>query len=300
MEPLDASAPSCVQHPGISASFTCARCGAFACEDCRSGSQSTLCPPCAAREVAPSVDFLDALSAASEIGAQTLAGLAPILLIQAVLVAAIKYAEEIAERAWIAAPSATFGKHFLGGLFLVSLLSLGAGVVNGLVNAIVDAIKIQRFADVAQRQERSLEAVVGLALRRFPPMALLMTLLNGGLGMVMVLCCIAGVVGFAFVSFAEQEVMLSGQGPLGALERSYHLVRRAYWRIALITLVVIVASMVFAFSARMTAPLLPVSALSQAIWRAALVAFGQTLIGFASDAYLTTLYLRFKAAGWDR
>jgi hypothetical protein len=45
---------ACAIHPDIGAVFTCERCGAFGCEDCRGPSQSLLCLACAQR-VAPFV-----------------------------------------------------------------------------------------------------------------------------------------------------------------------------------------------------------------------------------------------------
>jgi hypothetical protein len=214
-----APAAACAVHPLAPATFTCGRCGSFACEACRSTRQAGQCVACDVRGERV-LDVGATLSAglgllrrrlplvAACVGGQLLLGLVnlPLML-------------EVRERQQAGAqtPDAMFGGNF-GAMVLSGLLSFAAF-------ALVSAVLVRAFGDDAEGRARPLgETVRAGASRALPLLGL--SLLQG-LGIVggFMLCVVPGVLLALAWSLAAPALMLDGRDVVAALSDSWSRTR---------------------------------------------------------------------------
>ncbi|WP_375769317.1 hypothetical protein NR798_00115 [Archangium gephyra] len=192
---------ACAIHPDIGAVFTCQRCGCFACEDCRSVSQSTLCLPCSQR-VAPagsltaSVLLRDSFSLLG----RNLSGVGLLLGFNL-----------------LALYLGSFIRHPDSNRFLVSLLS-------GCLSCISVAAFLSWTADgLLQQPGRSLLASLHVGMLRFVPLLLMSLLFALVVGAGTLLLILPGIYLALCMSLAPALVALEGLGPVQALNHSYQL-----------------------------------------------------------------------------
>lgn len=281
----------CPAHSGQPLAFACARCGAFACEQCRSGPERNLCPSCVARLAPSAVRVWQSVIDGLRVGARSFIGLLPVLLPCALLKAAVWYERDLflphgasTKAAWLARVALTIG------------LTAGGAAVDSVIGSFADGVKILRFHDVLGGRSRRTGQLVLATVRRYPALLMVLMLDNVSLSVLAMACCVPALLVTGFVSFNEQEVVLAGAGPWAALRSSYLLGKRFYWRLVLLGTV----NLALTLGAIMGSTELVSALLEGWAYHRAVAKVANTIvdlpISLFTDAILIALYVRIRAA----
>jgi hypothetical protein len=279
----------CLRHPDQPIAFTCARCGSFACEHCRGGPQGDLCEACVARARAEA-RFWPAARQALSLAVRTAPGLLPLLALQVGFRAVVGVCTELWRGAMHQPEVAQPGLKWALGLGVVALTTLASAGAEGLIGAVIDGIKIPRFAAVLDGEQRSLSDLLADLAQRYLTLATLLVLVDVVLGLLSLACCIPAVLLGGLVSFSEQEVLLARRGLWASLVGSYELARRAYWRLCLVCLGQFMAVALFSVAASAVARAMRLEGTWRLAVHALLFSCASTALAFVLDAWMTVLY----------
>jgi hypothetical protein len=213
MTPRDEAQARCQVHPDVTAAFTCARCGSFSCEACRSEASPGRCQACAAREQA----VLGHDVSAAGLLKDSFGLLGPALPGVAVVVVVAFLAERLLSYA------------VLTPLFLLSsersvepyLLSLVFQACTLLVDSATSAGFIRWLADgLLQREQRTMARTLKAALAGSLLLTLQWLLYVCAVGFGLILLVIPGIFLATILALAPAALVIDGHGPVAALKRS--------------------------------------------------------------------------------
>ncbi|ATB33902.1 B-box zinc finger protein [Melittangium boletus] len=208
-----ASTP-CPNHPTSPATFTCARCGSFACEACRSPQASTWCASCAARYASPGLPV-------SEVLGDTFGFLmrhpGPIALL-----AGYHILFGLAQLPFNMAMQEAIKSGNLFPFMTDRLPSWIVLIVGGSVfSSIAYALFIRFAGDALEGPPRPTGELVNAGLRRALPVLGTNLLLGIALGVGFILCLAPGVFLSVTLALALPATVLHPSGPIDALSFSW-------------------------------------------------------------------------------
>ncbi len=223
----------CPNHPHQPALLTCARCGTFACEACRSPADASLCVSCGGRFAPAALDVGQILQgsfgvlarhpgAVAAFGAgQIVFGLATLPLSMAM--SALQQPQPRGDpfAALSTALPALFG-------FMIASI---------IYSAVSHAIFIRFLGDTLEGRERTPGEIVREGLGRALPLLALNFILGIALGLGYMMCIVPGVFLSAALMLATPAVVLQPAGPIEALSVSWDRTDGHRWGILLVLVV---------------------------------------------------------------
>lgn len=226
----------CASHPDQPVSFTCTRCGGFACERCRAQTGGALCSACFVREGGQPLTVDLVIREGFGLAFQNLRRLLPFAAIQfaaATLMAVYSnlvmgpQSQRMAMRMAGHANLETFAELYLkmlGPLLLISLVSM-------VTSTVAMACELQLFGDALGGRTRGTGELFGAGLGKFLPTLGVNFLRGLGGGVLALFCCVPGVWMFVMLALAPASVVLGGKGFSGAVAEGWDLVKRRFWLI---------------------------------------------------------------------
>ena len=258
----------CAVHPDVSATFTCTRCGSFACGVCQS-TEPSLCVSCLQRGTeglgSAGLEPIDTLKRSLEVVRNALSLVLPIALVQSVLTVLLTHAPG---RLPSAAP----------------VLGLAASCINLTLLMAFQTVWMSLFGASALRQPLLFGAIIRPALASTVFVAIASILEGLAVGLGFLLLIVPGVFLFLGLALTQASVVLGRRNPFDALRESWELTdgHRLNLFLMLLMLAVVttpvslVLGVLSVFSMRWLPPEVPAlvttfwSTLSQAVFTAVL------------------------------
>ncbi len=221
----------CPNHPDQPALLTCARCGTFACEACRSPANATLCVTCGGR-FAP---------AALDVG-QILQGSFGVLLRHPQAVAAFGAGQIVFGLATLPLTLTMNslqqpGTNPLAALGTVLPAMFGFMLASIVYSAVAHSIFIRFLGDALEGRERTPGEIVREGLGRALPLFALNLVLGLALGIGFMMCIVPGVFLATTLMLATPAVVLQPAGPIEALSLSWDRTEGHRWGVLLVLVV---------------------------------------------------------------
>jgi hypothetical protein len=248
----------CPSHPGETITFTCGRCGGFACERCRAISGGTLCAACVFRAGAAPLSAEPLLSEGFGLPFKLASQLLPFALIEFAIGTGIGLYNALVVvpltdpmKHTHLAPGQILGvyRHMLGPFAAVML----AGLV---VKAFYEACCIHLYADGIQGRRRSFGELWFAGANGFATTLICNVIRAFATAVGMVFCCLPAIPAYVLLGFAQTAALLDGKGPIHGLKASWALARKRFWLALTLELVALLAMGGISMVAGVAAPAL--------------------------------------------
>lgn len=239
MDSIASTTSFCARHPDALATFTCTRCGSFACEGCRSALGSDVCATCASRYGAVSFEPGSMISDAFSVALKSV----PVLLPLALVMAALALPAGLMQK-----PATPGQAPDIDVLFRQLIPSIITGCIGMLISPLLYSVYIAVLDRIAAGEGPSLGAAFSLAARRYLPALGQFALLSIPLVLGFACCIAPGAAMMVALLFAFPALVLDGYGPIASIERSIELIRPRFWQAVAATLAVGVAYLAAVFA----------------------------------------------------
>lgn len=196
--------------------LTCARCGTFACEVCKSSSDSLLCGECGERFAAVRIDVVDTLQRSFQVMVQHPRAMAVFAATSVAFGLVSLPVVQSMREAQLASPADPMG--VLGRMLPAYL---GLMVAATVYSATAYSVLIRFLGDALLGERRPVGAIIRDGLRRSLSMLGLSLLAGAGLTIGFALCIAPGVFLAVVLSIAAPAVVLHPAGPLEAMSLSF-------------------------------------------------------------------------------